>query len=179
MTKKWTAKLTADSVDDQVEALRQISTQDAVSGLAVTVVRLCGSSDDEVRMWSAEALEVAIQPEPSEVEGLIELLSAEDDGEISYWAATMLGRLGKDAVAAVATLGSCLRDSMYLAARERAAWALAEVGPAAADALESLKQVSETGSPRLQRLALEAIEAIDQQNSEQEGQQQGGEELAA
>jgi hypothetical protein len=157
---KWAAKLTGNSVEDQVEALRQISTQQVVTELAVTVVGLSGSSDDEVRMWSAEALEVAIQPGQSEVLGLIELLERAVDGEICYWAATMLGRLGNDAVNAAAALETCLRESMYLPARERATWALSQIGPAASVAIPALTEAVESAPPRLQRLANEAIRAI-------------------
>jgi hypothetical protein len=172
---EWVAKLTGNSFEDQVDALRQISGEEAVTGLTVTVVGLSGSSDDEVRMWSAEALEVAIQPDPSEIRGLIELLERAVDGEISYWAATMLGRLGNDAATASAALETCLRESMYLPARERATWALTEIGPAAAAAIPTLKEAVETAPPRLQRLATEAIHAIDA-DGEGEG---GSDEVAA
>jgi HEAT repeat protein len=157
----WAAKLSGESPEDQIDALRQISTQEKVTGLAVTVVGLCGSSDDEIRMWSAEALEVAIEPQSSEIPGLIELLQQADDGEICYWAATLLGRLGVDAVAAVATLETCLCESMYLPARERAAWALAEIGPDASAAIPALQKAAENAPPRLKRLALQAMAAID------------------
>jgi len=170
-TRTWALKLSGDSPDDQVEALRQISNAEQVRGLAVVVVALSGSSDDEVRMWSAEALEVAIQPDPSEVQGLIQQLQKAVDGEICYWAATMLGRLGTEAVGAVAALEACLRESMYLPARERAAWALSRIGPAASAAVPALTEAADTAPPRLQRLASEALRVI--------GGQDGSDEIAA
>lgn len=158
---KWAAKLSSESFEDQAEALRQISAEQEVTGLTVAVVAFCGSSDDEVRMWSAEALEVAIRPQVSEVPELIELIEQADDGEIYYWAATMLGRLGPEAATAVAALEQLLCDSMYLPARERATWALAEIGPAAAAAIPSLQSVAENAPPRLKRLAHQALAAIN------------------
>ncbi|WP_372726322.1 hypothetical protein, partial [Novipirellula sp.] len=55
---------------------------------------------------------------------------------------------------------SCVLNSMYLPARERAVWALAEIGPAAANAIESLEKTAEAAPPRLKRLAKEAIKTI-------------------
>lgn len=156
----WANRLASVSVTDQVDALRQICNDKEVTGISVAVVALSGSSEDEVRMWSAEALEVAVRPDPSEVPGLIELLKRAVDGEICYWAATMLGRLGVDAGVAVGALESCLRESMYLPARERAAWALSQIGPAASVAVPTLNQAVESAPPRLRRLASEAIRSI-------------------
>lgn len=165
---RWAAKLNGESFEGQVEALRQISNQETVTGFAVTVVSLCGSSDDEVRMWSAEALEVAIQPLPSDVPRLIELLQRADDGEICYWAATMLGRLGSDAAASVAALQRFIGESMYLPARERATWAIGEIGPAASGAIPTLRKAAQQGPPRLQRLAHQAMLAIKGQGDSEE-----------
>lgn len=156
----WGEVLAGGSPDDQVEVLRQISGQESVTGLTVAIVELSGSGNDEVRMWSAEALETAVTPTESEVTALIQMLVSAADGEICYWAATMLGRLGPEAVAAVEALETCLRTSLYLPARERAAWALSQIGPQAAAAVPALKEAAEAAPPRLQRLASEALRAI-------------------
>jgi HEAT repeat protein len=156
----WGELLADDSPDAQVDALRQISGQESVTGLTETIVALSGSSNDEVRMWSAEALETSVTPTQSDVTALIRMLESAEDGEICYWAATMLGRLGPDAVAAVDALETCLRASMYLPARERATWALSQIGPPAAAAVPALRAAAEAAPPRLQRLATEALRAI-------------------
>ncbi len=167
----WAAKLGGDVVDDQVDALRQISSEECVVGLAVPIVALTASGDEEVRMWSAEALESAVQPLDCEISPLALLLEQNTDGEIGYWAATMLGRLGSGAATAAASLESCLRESMYLPAREQATWALREIGPPAAIALESLTEAAESAPPRLRRLAAEAIRAISASGPNNEGGQ--------
>ncbi len=98
----WADALAGDSPAAQVDALRQIAGQESATGLTLAIIRLSsGSSDEDVRMWSAEALETAVEPTTSEIVPLIELLQSAEDGELGYWAATMLGRLGTDAVAAV------------------------------------------------------------------------------
>lgn len=156
----WRNMLATDSAETQVEALRQISGQESATGLTVAIVALSGSPDDDVRTWSAEALETAVVPTESEVPPLIEMLESASDGEICYWAATMLGRLGPKAVAAVDALEACLRESMYLPARERATWALSQIGPPAAAAIPALKEAAEAAPPRLKRLATEALRVI-------------------
>lgn len=157
----WADMLASDSPEKQAEALRLISGQDSVTGLTVAITSLSGSSDDEVRTWAAEALETAVEPTAAELTALIELLDSAGDGEICYWSATMLGRLGNQAGAAVAALARCLRESDYLPARERATWALRQIGPPAAAAIPALKAVADQAPPRLQRLATEALRAID------------------
>lgn len=157
----WRNKIESNSIDDCVDALRQISSQEDVEGLAVPIVSLAGSKDDEVRMWASEALESAVRPIASEQLMLIRLLETTHDSEICYWAATMLGRLGTDAGASAQALEACVRQSMYLPARERAAWALSQIGPAAKVAVNTLREASETAPPRLQRLAAEALRVIE------------------
>ncbi len=174
----WAAKLEGDSPEEQVTALRQISGQDVVKGLTPAIINLAGSRDDEVRMWSAEALESSVQPQATDVLPLVGLLGRDvDDGEIGYWAATMLGRLGRDAASAAQALETCLRESMYLPARERAAWALSQVGDAAAIAIPTLREAAETAPPRLSRLAAETLRAITPEDATNESDD--SEELAA
>ena len=76
---KWAEWLASESVDDQVTALRKISAAESVFGLTATVVQLAGSRDDDVRMWSAEALETSIQPDAEEVPTLAQLLHRAED----------------------------------------------------------------------------------------------------
>lgn len=130
------------------------------SGITTAVILLVADQDEETRNWACEALESTVVPLPNEVSGLIELLRDKNDGEIEYWSATMLGRLGTVAAGATAVLANCLLDSPHLAARERAAWALSEIGPAARSAMNALRQVGPEDPPRLQRLAATAIQSV-------------------
>ncbi|MDG2220550.1 MAG: HEAT repeat domain-containing protein [Rubripirellula sp.] len=162
---QWLKQLQGDSVDGCIAALQKIGSQDSVTGLTVWVVPLAGSPHDEVRIHAAEALESTIRPSVSEQLMLIQLLESNHDSEICYWSATMLGRLGNDAGAAANALEACVRQSMYLPARERAAWALSQIGPAASVALPTLREAAETAPPRLKQLATAAIEQIEGKRS--------------
>jgi HEAT repeat protein len=158
--RKWAGLLQSGSAADQVTALRQMSNEQYIEGFAVTVTRLAGSSDDEVRMWAAEALETVIRPTAEDVRSLAEMLGTADDGEIVYWAATLLGRLAGQAEAAVDALESCVRTSHYLPAREQATWALCQIGPPALSAADTLKKTASDAPPRLRRMATAALQAI-------------------
>ncbi len=157
---QWAAAFASGSVDKCVAALRQIASAEDVRGVAVSIANLAGHSNEEIRMWAAEALEAAVMPSPAEAPELSELLLRTEDGEVAYWAATLLGRLGHHAACGVMALEKCLSCSMFLPARERAAWALSQIGVAATPAMPALRQAANQGTPRLKRLAIQALEAI-------------------
>lgn len=149
---------------DTINVLGQIAAAGNVTGITAAVVRLAGSSNDEVRRWAAESLESSIVPVVGEVDELAELLYDGRDGEVCYWAATMLGRLGSDvgsrARTAVNALENCLSDSLFLPARERAAWALSQIGPPAASAATTLRRTAEDAPPRLKKMVVKALRVI-------------------
>jgi len=154
-------ELAHSDVERRCSAIRKIAqTADKQSGVTAAAILLVADRDEETRNWACEALESTIVPMPNEVHGLIELLRETNDGEIEYWAATMLGRLGTVAAGATAVLANCLLDSACLAARERAAWALAEIGPAARSAMNALRQIGPEDPPRLQRLTAAAMQSV-------------------
>lgn len=156
----WLKMLGNDSIEQQINGLRQIAGNERVTDVAVKVAELAGSSDDEVRQWAAEALENSVIATAADVPDLIRLLQSSRDGEVVYWTATLLGRVGHPAAEAVSALERCLNESMYLPARERAAWALRQIGPAASPAMPTLRRLAVEGPPRLKRLAIQALEAI-------------------
>jgi hypothetical protein len=130
------------------------------SGLTSTVLTLVIDSDEQTRHWACESLDRVVSPEAEELASLIEMLRNTNDGEIEYWTATMIGRLGPAAAGATGVLANVLLDSSCLAARERAAWALSQIGPAARSALNSLRQIGNDDPPRLRRLAESAMAAV-------------------
>ncbi len=154
-------ELTHQDAERRGNAIRQISqSRREYSGITGKVIGLVADNQESIRNWSCEALESTIKPSVDEVPELIRLLRETKDGEVEYWSATMLGRLGTSASAATAALASCLLDSPCLAARERAAWAIAEIGPPAQSAINALKQITTDDPPRLQRLAASAIHSL-------------------
>jgi len=155
------SELSQSDVNRRCAAIRSIAqSESAHSGITTTVIRLVSDKNEEVSTWACESLVSRICPLPIEANDLIDLLRETKDGEVEYWAATMLGRLGPVASRATAVLANCLLESPCLAARERAAWALSEIGPPARSAINALKQIGPEDPPRLQRLAAAAIQSV-------------------
>ena len=71
-----------------------------------------------------------------------------------------LGRLEARAATAVPALSTALAHHAELAVRQRAAWALGKVGPAAASARDALTQAAASPDPPLASLAHEALDSI-------------------
>jgi HEAT repeat protein len=126
---------------------------------AVALVLACGDEDDEVRQCATAALEGIGPPEASDVEQLASFLEGRSP-DVGYWAATLLGRLKGKGAAAVDALARAVAGSPHLSVRQRAAWALGEIGPAAVAAVPCLKKATADPDPRLSRLAQEAIGQI-------------------
>ena len=131
----------------------------AAAAAAVPLVRGCGDDDDQVREWSAAALEELGPPEVDAIDEL-SVLAADGHPLVAFWAVTLLGRLGAVAAPAVPVLIESLGGRTDLAVAQRAAWALGRIGRAASAAVEPLTAAAGRGDPRLERLATEALAAI-------------------
>jgi HEAT repeat protein len=142
-------------------ATEKLTAQDVnLQPWATTIVQAAGDADDQVRAWAADTLETLGSPKLGDLPGLMQLLTISQEGEILYWAATLIGRLGPTAHRATEILTNTVRLSPYLPVRERAVWALGRIGPRAKSASSLLREVSAKGPPRLRRLATEALESL-------------------
>ena len=126
---------------------------------AIALVRACADPADEVREAAVAALESLGPPPGSAVDELVALLE-DTNPDVGYWAATLLGRLGAEAVGAVEALAATVQIGRELAVRQRAAWALGQIGPGAAAAVSILTGAAAEPDPRLARLARDAIQQI-------------------
>jgi len=155
-----------DRLTHPVSAVRRAAVRELLhfrpgcGGITAIVLPLVVDPDEQTRHWACESLDRVVKPEVNELTDLIDTLRSTKDGEIEYWTATMIGRLGPSAAAATATLATVLLDSSCLAARERAAWAITQIGPAARSALNSLRQIGNDDPPRLRRLAESALASV-------------------
>lgn len=126
---------------------------------AVWLVRAIRDEHEEVREWVSSALEDLGPPDPADADALARLLS-DQNPDVGYWAATLLGRLGPSAAATVQQLATNLSSQTAQHVRERAAWALGKIGPAAIAAANVLRDVGNSDHPRLARLAQHALDQI-------------------
>jgi HEAT repeat protein len=132
---------------------------EAAQPAAVALAKAAADEDDDVREAVVAALEDLGPPPLEQLDQLTPLL-ADPNGDVAYWAATLLGRLGSSAAPAVAALTSALAPAAPLTVRQRAAWALGNVGPAAASATPALEMAAAHNDPRLARLAKQALDQI-------------------
>jgi len=126
---------------------------------AVRLVRAIGDEHEEVREWVNSALEELGPPDPADAEALADLLDDQNQ-DLGYWAATLLGRLEDKAVKTVPQLASVLSSQAALQVRERAAWALGKIGPAAISAVDELRKSADSDDARLVRLANDSLTQI-------------------
>jgi HEAT repeat protein len=123
---------------------------------AVSLARASGDDDEQVREWAVAALEELGAPDADDVAALGELLT---DGrpDVRYWAATLLGRVGEPAAQVVGALSCVLDADPEAAVRQRAVWAIGQMGGAAVSARHALHLATQNGDARLARLAREAL----------------------
>jgi len=126
---------------------------------AIALVQALEIEDDGLRDWLVAALEDLGAPAAADAPALAALVT-KPSLDAPYWAATLLGRLESQAASAVPQLTKALDEHAESAVRERAAWALGKIGPAAAGARSSLEAAAKSGNARLARLAGEALSQI-------------------
>lgn len=153
-------QLASTDAAQRAKAAEQLSrTGEAAAPAAVSLVQACGDDNESIREWAVAALE-DLGPPPSGAIGDLIKLVKNPDPLVAYWAVTLLGRSGQDAVTAVAALAACIESSADLSVRQRAAWALGKIGSVAASARSTLERAAGQGDERLARLAKEALAAI-------------------
>ena len=153
-------QLASTDAEQRAAAAEQLSQagEDAAAA-AVPLVTACGDANERVREFAVAALEDLGPPLAADIPTLIKLVDSPDP-LAAYWAITLLGRSGKTAAEAVAVLVACVESSADLSVRQRAAWALGKIGPAAGAARGTLQRAAGQGDERLARLANEALQAI-------------------
>src|SRR5262245_3877396 len=121
------------------DAAHRLALADSVPRSSVLgLVDAASDSDDEGRNWVAEALERMGPTDVADVRQLADRLKLPGP-DSAYWAATLLGRLGPEAAPAVTSLVQVLEHRSELAVRERAVWAIGQMGESAQDAISSLQ----------------------------------------
>lgn len=141
------------------QALQTLTEQSpSLGSLAPELLRASNDPSPTIQQFAIAKLEDLEDPDPSQVADILRYVQRPADSETVYWGITLIGRMGADGAEAVPMLAGVLANSPFLHVREKAAWALGQIGPAAEGALAVLQDAAKQGSPRLSRLALQAIE---------------------
>ncbi len=165
------AKLTADLKSTDIAVRATAAEQlarlaEAAQPAAVNLVEAMGDADSAVRDWVYAALE-SLGPPRAEDAMKLATLASDARLDVAYWAVTLLGRLGSgdglpssDSANIVLAITAALKDHGEIAIRQRAAWALGQIGPPASAVATALQQAAGDPDPRLSRLAKEALDKI-------------------
>jgi len=153
----WIGELSSHDVAARRGAAEALSRAGADSAV-LPLLGACSDPDEQVREWAHAALE-ALGPPPRDIAPrLAETL--DQPGSTGYWSATLLGRLREDAAPWAGALGQACGKNPDLAVRQRAVWALGQIGPAARDAIPALEAASQDADARLAKLSREALQKI-------------------
>jgi HEAT repeat protein len=148
-----------DTAEQTAAATELAALGHAAQGAAVALVRTIGIPDEEVLEACTAALE-DLGPPAAEQIGPLTQLAGDCSSDVAYWAVTLLGRAGDAAAAAVPGLIRVLESDADLPVRERAAWALGEIGPVANSAAPALRAAADGDDARLARLAQQALQSF-------------------
>lgn len=151
------ASADADARATAAETLGQMAVDAAPA--AVPLVEACRDDDDRVREWAVAALE-DLGPPPKDAVKPLTLLVGDKNPLAGYWAATLLGRCGEAAASAVNALAKAVDGGADREVRQRAAWALGQIGPAASAARGVLEKAAADADERLARLASDALAGL-------------------
>ncbi len=93
-----------------------------------TLLDALTQEDEDLLSWVTEALENCGVPDPSNISMLMERLPS-TSSDVTYWAATLLGRMGeKAAVAQPALNAAMLHGDVSEVAKNRILWAIRRIG---------------------------------------------------
>ncbi len=161
-------RLVDGDLNSRVEAARQLAQGDTTPpAVASELVRALESPYEERLMpWIEAALEKIATPPADQTEPLQKIvdrfLKESTYPDAVYWAATMLGRIGRGAATAVPSLTALLGRTDHPNVQFKAAWALGKIGPAAKKSVPQLAiAAASPGHPRLATYAKKAMEEIN------------------
>lgn len=149
----------ADPAARQSAAEQLAQMESEAQPAAVALVEMCGAENEELREAVVSALEAIGPPQASDVAQLAALLK-DSRLDVAYWASTLLGRLGAEGVPAVPGLTEAVSRHGEPAVRQRAVWALGQIGPGAKSSLDTLQSATSSSDARLAALARDAIAQI-------------------
>ena len=127
---------------------------------ALPLVRASVDEDPEVRDWVVAALEGVGAPGEGDLDELAALV-ADPHVDISYWAATLLGRAGTAKPEVIAALARGVRTHQSPQARRRSAWALGKIGDRSETAREALLEAAQSDDRTVAMAARTALAQIE------------------
>lgn len=120
-----------DSVDpaEQAAGAEYLSRHaESAAGVAAALVRHVGDEDRVVAEYCVATLEELGPADAKELPEIAELAGSPSD-DVAYWSATLLGRIGPAGILYAPLLARMVVTHPEDYVKERAAWALSQMGP--------------------------------------------------
>jgi HEAT repeat protein len=158
----WQTGLASQDAQQRTRAAENLSyLGEEAAFAAVELVKACAEEGD-TRDWAVAALETMGRPLVDSKQRLSELCVSPNP-LVAYWAVTLLGRLGPDAKSEQDQLIGLIQSaSTELSVRERAVWALGQMGAVACKAIPVLIGLRDAkNQPRLAGLAERSLTQIE------------------
>ena len=150
----------SDDLAARREAARQLSLHpEEAQVAAIALVTAASDADESLREWAVSTLEDLGPPSAADLSELLRLAD-NSSSDIAWWAITLLGRLGPEASDAAALLARRSLDETSPAVRQRAIWALGQLGPAATGQRDTLVTLADSEDAQVARLARQALERV-------------------
>ena len=126
------------------------------SPMAVELVQATSDSEEQVSEFAVAALEELGPPPTNSLGPLTELLG---DPHLPrpYWAAKLIGRMGKDGASAEVDLVQLLESNQEAAAQQEAIRTLQKIGAHSSQCRATLERATQTQDPRTARLATQTL----------------------
>lgn len=154
------AAMQSEAPIDRAEAVERLGRMGVdAAPAAIELIHATADPSETVRDWATNALE-NLGPPPAGLEPQLNELARNSLGDQAYWAVTLLGRLEMPGEATITTLAEVVVGARDAKVRQRAAWALGNLGPEAKPALPQLQAATQLTDSRLARLAGRAIQQI-------------------
>jgi len=150
-------KLKQGSVQERTEAAEALARIGTDAAFAVTELAEACGDQPAVSEWAIAALEELGPPPTSALSALAELTGS-NNTLTTYWAITLLGRAGPEAVSHQEILADMLETSDDMSLKQKAAWSLGRIHADSARAMTALKQAALSGNARLSRLSRQSLQ---------------------
>ena len=150
-------QLTRGTPHERAQAAEYLAQQGPDAAYAASELTAACGDNAEISHWAVAALEELGPPPASAIDALATLAQSQEP-LTAYWAVTLLGRAGRDALEHQGVIADLLEQSPDLALREKAAWSLGRMRANSLEATQALQQAAQSPKNRLSRIATKSLQ---------------------
>ena len=156
-------ELQADDVRQRRRAAKMLALlEDAAQPAALELLTALTDSDEQVRQWSTEAIDMLGAPDISVASAIADLAVSDTNADVQYYSITLLGRLAGSAATYLPAILTCTNQQFPPTVRIRAIWALSRISISENEKkiIEVLNQLNNDEHAGVSAAAVRALAAI-------------------